>query len=91
MQELAAELGLDPSTMTRTLRPLEDGGWVEIHAGDDKRAKVLDLTASGRAKLRECGALWDRAQRELKDALGSAVFERLIGDLMKVNEVLRSA
>lgn len=90
MQELAAELGLDPSTMTRTLRPLEDAGWVEIRTGDDRRAKELALSVTGRAKLRECGVLWDRAQRTLRDSLGATVFDRLVADLAKVNRILRN-
>jgi DNA-binding MarR family transcriptional regulator len=89
MQELATQLGLDPSTMTRTLRPLEDAAWIRTTAGGDKRAKQLELTATGRAKLRECGSLWVRAQRELRDTLGAATFDRLVTDLAMVNQVLR--
>ena len=37
MQELAIELGLDPSTMTRTLRPLEEQSLVHTQPGGDKR------------------------------------------------------
>jgi DNA-binding MarR family transcriptional regulator len=89
MQELASQLGLDPSTMTRTLRPLEDGGWIRVCQCGDKRAKQLELTPSGRAKLRECGTLWERAQRELRETLGAKMFDRLVTDLTKVNQVLR--
>ena len=89
MQELATELGLDPSTMTRTLRPLEEGGWIRTCSGGDKRAKQLELTTSGRAKLRESGALWERAQRRLRETLGATTFDRLVTDLAKVNDVLR--
>ena len=91
MQELATQLGLDPSTMTRTLRPLEDGGWIRTRAGGDKRAKELELTSTGRAKLRECGALWADAQRDLRETLGAAKFDRLVTDLAKVNQALRAA
>jgi len=89
MQELATQLGLDPSTMTRTLRPLENGGWILTRPGGDKRAKRLELTTDGRAKLRECGTLWERAQRELRETLGTTTFDRLVTDLAKVNQVLR--
>jgi len=90
MQMVAAELGLDPSTMTRTLRPLEDAGLVRTRAGGDKRAKELALTSAGRAKLRQCGELWSTAQRGLRERLGAETFDRLVADLAKVNEVLRA-
>jgi DNA-binding MarR family transcriptional regulator len=90
MQDLATSLGLDPSTMTRTLRPLEDAGWIASRAGGDKRARALCLTESGSAKLLEAGALWARAQNRLREALGAGVFDRFVADLAKVNRVLRA-
>jgi DNA-binding MarR family transcriptional regulator len=89
MQTIAAELGLDPSTMTRTTRPLEDAGLVESRAGGDKRARELVLTASGRKKAGECHALWADAQRELRQKLGAEVFDRLVSDLGSVTRALR--
>ena len=89
MQELAAELGLDPSTMTRTLRPLEEAGLVQSRTAEDKRAKELVLTARGRTVLSKCDHLWSRAQQELRERLGPQVFDRLLADLTSVNNALR--
>jgi len=88
MQSVASELGLDPSTMTRTLRPLEQAGWVQVRTGPDRRAKVIELTAAGRERLRAGRRCWEDAQRALSDKLGSATFERLIADLASVTRVL---
>jgi DNA-binding MarR family transcriptional regulator len=90
MQDVAAGLALDPSTMTRTLRPLVDEGIVEIRAGGDRRAKILVLTKKGSATLAEGHALWRKAQAELRTSVGAAVFERLLGDLQKVSKSLRN-
>jgi DNA-binding MarR family transcriptional regulator len=90
MQELAAELGLDPSTMTRTLRPLEDAGLVRTQPGGDKRAKALELTLAGDDALGRASALWDEAQRTLRAKIGDAVFERLNADLAAVAQALRT-
>ncbi len=91
MQSLAAELGLDPSTMTRTLRPLVDDGVIEIVAGSggDRRVKTVALTSLGRHKLGQGRKRWEDAQRQLADKIGPEVFDRLIGDLRAVTQALR--
>ena len=90
MQKLAAGLGLDPSTMTRTLRPLLDDGLVEVLSGaQDRRVKRLALTRTGRRKLRDGVGRWRQAQAQLSERLGSEVFDRLVGDLSAVNRALR--
>jgi DNA-binding MarR family transcriptional regulator len=90
MQEIASELGLDPSTMTRTLRPLEDQELVRARPGDDKRAKTLELTADGNQALRTCLALWRNAQEALRRKIGSQIFDRLNEDLVAVVRALRA-
>jgi DNA-binding MarR family transcriptional regulator len=89
MQELAAGLDVDPSTMTRTLKPLETDGLVEIRSGSDRRAKELALTAKGKKKLAECHELWGDAQEALRSSVGGDRFDRLLADLGSVTRVLR--
>lgn len=91
MQLLAAELGLDPSTMTRTLRPLTEEGLVRILPGEDgdRRVKRLALTSLGRHKLGQGKKHWEAAQQQLSDRVGPEVFDRLIGDLSAVTKALR--
>jgi DNA-binding MarR family transcriptional regulator len=89
-QDLAAELGLDPSTMTRTLRPLETDGLIAVEAGaSDRRVRSLTLTERGRRKVSEGHRLWHAAQARLRDELGEARFTRLVADLSEVNRILR--
>jgi DNA-binding MarR family transcriptional regulator len=90
MQEIATELSLDPSTMTRTLRPLEDGGLVRTQPGNDKRAKMLELTAAGRSAFERALVLWETAQQTLRLKIGNEVFERFHADLAAVTQDLRS-
>lgn len=90
MQSVASELGLDPSTMTRTMRPLEQARLVRIRAGADRRAKEIELTSAGRERLRAAQRCWQDAQRALSEKLGRATFERLIDDLASVTRVLAS-
>jgi DNA-binding MarR family transcriptional regulator len=91
MQSLAAQLGVDPSTMTRTLRPLTDEGLVDVLPGPDgdRRVKRLALTSAGRHKLGEGKKRWEAAQTKLSEKIGPEVFERLIADLSAVTKALR--
>ena len=51
---LAHAFGLDPSTITRHVRTLEEAGLVQrMKDPDDQRMVVLDLTFSGRAVLEQ--------------------------------------
>lgn len=87
--EIAAKLGLDPSTMTRTLRPLEQRGLVRTRAGNDRRAKRLTLSPGGRTALSECVRLWRKAQRTLREQLGDERFVRILADLEALRDVAR--
>ncbi|MEH3086419.1 MAG: MarR family winged helix-turn-helix transcriptional regulator [Xylophilus ampelinus] len=70
--DLANAMRMDASTLTRTLRPLVDAGWVAVASGADARSRLARLTPSGTAKLEEAHACWKRAQRGLQDRLGVA-------------------
>lgn len=89
MQTLSRELGLNPSTMTRTLRPLEEDKLVRVRPGADRRAKELELTVAGRKTLADAAARWSEAQRTLRDEIGGAVFDRLLSDLSAVTRTLK--
>ena len=90
MQTVADLLGIDPSTMTRVLRPLEDSGWVEVGADQGRRAKQVELTKDGRRKLREAVMRWQEAQDRLRELLGDEAFDRVVNDLRMIPEALRT-
>src|ERR1700678_3084669 len=47
--ELSAELGLDRTTLTAALKPLERGGLVQLRPDpDDGRARLITITSQGR-------------------------------------------
>jgi DNA-binding MarR family transcriptional regulator len=71
--ELADALVMDRGALTHTLKPLERDGFVKISVDpDDRRNRLIALTASGRAKLAESEALWARAQQGFEAAFGAA-------------------
>jgi len=68
--DLAAALKMDPSTLTRNLKPLIAAGWVEMAAGADARSRAVSVTAAGRAKRAEAQRHWKAAQDSLNQTLG---------------------
>lgn len=65
MGALAERMELDPSTLSRNLKPLEDAGLVSIYPDpDNRRVRRAALSDKGKDKLVEAGELWMRAQKE---------------------------
>nr|WP_145548581.1 MarR family winged helix-turn-helix transcriptional regulator [Variovorax boronicumulans] len=70
--QLARQLRLQPSTLTRNLQPLVVAGWVVQGPGSDGRSRLVQLTEAGRAKRAEARQRWKSAQLELNRLLGDA-------------------
>jgi DNA-binding MarR family transcriptional regulator len=70
---LAEKLVMDPTTLTRNLRPLERKGLVLLEPDpEDRRSRSLHLTDAGREALRAARPAWARAQRHVEEVLGNA-------------------
>ncbi len=68
---LADRLIMDPTTLTRNLRPLQRQGFVALDADpEDRRTRRLKLTESGRATLARAKPAWTEAQCEIEAAIG---------------------
>ena len=70
--DLAQQMGLEPSTLTRNLQPLVAQGWVLIGPGADARSRQVTLTDAGRAKRIEAQRAWKAAQLAFNDKVGAA-------------------
>lgn len=65
MAALAERLALDPSTLSRNLKPLEAARLIELYPDpDNRRVRRVALTEAGKDKLVEAGELWMAAQTE---------------------------
>jgi DNA-binding MarR family transcriptional regulator len=67
---LAEELGLDRTTLTRNLKPLERDGLVSSGPARDQRVRLLRLTDKGRRAVQKAYPLWEEAQRKVVATLG---------------------
>lgn len=81
VSRLAGILGLDRTTMTRNLGPLQRRGLVASVEGDDRRSRVLRLTGKGRDVLARALPLWERAQGGMVRELGEAKWKGLLQGL----------
>jgi DNA-binding MarR family transcriptional regulator len=70
IKSLADFLGMERTTLTRNLRPLEEQGYVFIAPERRHRSRVLTLTAAGQAALLEALPLWKKAQQSSIQQLG---------------------
>ena len=62
---LADALALDRTTLARDLKPLSERGLLEITAGQDKRTRLVGLTAQGREAIGRAYPLWQHAQAHI--------------------------
>ena len=87
LSNLAELLGMDPTTLTRNLRPLLASGVVRSDRDPaDRRALALSLTETGEQRLTRAMPLWREAQRQVNAALGLTAtqsLDRLLGRLTK--------
>ena len=68
---LAERIGMDPTTLSRSLKPLESLGLIDNAVNpEDRRRRVVRITEAGIRKLRQAVPLWCKAQRQIDDALG---------------------
>lgn len=76
---LAAQLGLERTTLTRNLRPLEARGFVHMKTSEkDQRVHVVKLTSSGRAAAKKALKAWKRAQADVAPILRQWNLEGLL-------------
>lgn len=81
LSQLARELQTDRTTLSRNLRVLERSGHLRMSAGEDRRQRVAALTKKGRTSLAQAVPLWQRAQQDLRDTLGTRGWETLFTGL----------
>src|SRR5262249_18462835 len=68
---LAERMGMDPTTLSRSLKPLEYLGFIDSAVNPkDRRRRIVLITEAGITKLRQAVPLWRKAQRQIDDALG---------------------
>jgi DNA-binding MarR family transcriptional regulator len=69
--DLAAEMKVNTSTLSRNLQPLIAAGWLAIGPGADARSHLITATEAGQRKRTEAQRKWRVAQEGINQALGA--------------------
>ena len=85
---LAKFMGMDRSTLTRNLTPLERDGLIRVGNEGWRRSRTVEITKKGRSRLREALPLWKKAQETLRRKLGLRRWAVIRADL---DDLIRAA
>ena len=85
VSDLAIYVGLERTTLVRTLKPLFDKKLIEDISETTQRNRQIKITQKGKEVLAKGKPLWKQAQKEIEDKIGkdnilvlSEIFSRLI-------------
>ena len=79
-------LALDSTTLTRSLRLVQDAGWVVSARGADRRERHFALTSAGRKQLRIAKEHWKTAQSKLRKQLAPGDWEKFLALADRITE-----
>lgn len=61
---IAEALVMDSTTLTRTLKIIQDSKWIESVPGEDRRERRWSVTQAGKERIEQAVPLWKNAQKE---------------------------
>ena len=86
MGPVANLLAMDRTTLTAALKPLERRGLVRVaKARNDRRSRILILTAKGKALVARAVPIWERTHAEVEQQLPAAQLDDLRIGLLAVS------
>lgn len=81
LTEMAEDLVMDRTTLTRNLKPLEKAGFITIVRLSDRRSKGYTLTDLGKQAIEKGVPLWKKAQNQIESKMGNDRYHRLLTEL----------
>lgn len=90
-KKLAELLGIDSTTLTRSLALLRRKGYLRSLEGSDRREIRLFLTAAGQREYRRVLPYWQSAQRRLRQAVGEENWNHVMNAAVRVAGITHKA
>lgn len=84
--DLANYIGLERTTVVRTLRPLFSKGLISDASAPGQRNKILQVTEKGEKMIDQCRMLWQDAQEEVEQLIGKENTDMLMEILNQITE-----
>ena len=88
---VADDLVMDRTTLTRNLRPLERLGLLTIVPGEDRRTRIVEVTAEGKQVMAEAFTIMEDARGRMEQFVGQETVDGLHEHLATVLEIARKA
>ena len=86
VSDLAIYMGLERTTLVRTLKPLFELGYIADLSAAGERNRRIQLTQAGEQIMKQGDALWAEAQTTMERKLGSAKMAQLLDILSSLSE-----
>lgn len=84
VSDLALHIGLERTTVVRTLKPLLQKGYVEDTSEKGRRNRNLQLTIAGSEIIAQARPLWQQAQNKITEEIGKDEMESFIRTAIKL-------
>ena len=84
--DLANNLGMDRSTLTRNVKVLQKDGLIEERKSKDARVRLLALTDKGSAVIDQNIPYWQQAQASFLERFGDTRWTALNQELAIINQ-----
>ncbi|MEM6431852.1 MAG: MarR family winged helix-turn-helix transcriptional regulator [Deinococcota bacterium] len=79
---LADELGLDRTTLSRNLKPLETRHLIHTYLSDqDSRVRLVEITTEGERLILDAYPLWKSIQKEVTKVFDDETYKSLLNQL----------
>lgn len=88
LTKLAEILGVERTTLSRNLGPLERSGLIAVSAEGYRRSRSASITEKGVTVLEKALPLWRSAQKSLRKRLGDDIWNRIQNELTEVGQLL---
>jgi DNA-binding MarR family transcriptional regulator len=86
---LGKRLGMDRTTVSRTIKPMLRDGWIASGEALDRRARDLVITDAGTEILTRCNAGWRHAESKMLRSIGLESRTTLFDLLDRVGDAVR--
>jgi DNA-binding MarR family transcriptional regulator len=86
--DLVEALAMDQTTLSRTLKLMEDADLIEREPGEDRRSSHWTVTSEGRKLLRRAEPRWKAAQQSVESSLGEQDARRLADSVFRITQKL---
>ena len=75
--QLGQSLGMEKSTVSRTVDRMVGKGWLKVLPGEDSRTQLIKVTPKGNKLLLTVTPIWDKLQANLMSSNGNSLLDML--------------